>query len=207
MTQTTRPLDDLIDLFRDSKVMPVVTAESADSAVETARALMAGGVMAIEITLRNDAAYDAIKAVKKHVPEIALGAGTVLHENHVEFCREEGVDFMVSPGTTDALFAAVAEHNQILIPGVATASEALRALEAGCQLQKLFPAEAVGGAKLLKSWSSPLPDITFIPTGGVSEGDAKSYLDLPNVLCVGGSWVVKGSPDDITRQAKAARGL
>ena len=156
--------DDLHHKLHRSRVVPVVTLHSEADAVPIARALIAGGVHAIEITLRTDASYEGIRRVKAEVPEIALGVGTVLHENQVEFCRDVGVDFLVTPGTTDALYRCVEGisadgHPLVLIPGIATASEAVRALEAGCQVQKFFPAEANGGAPVLKAIGGPLQDL------------------------------------------------
>lgn len=203
MTQSARTLDDLHPMLEASRVVPVVTVRDADQGVEIARALLRGGIRAIEITLRTDAAYDAIRAVKREVPEIALGVGTVLHRNHVEFCHEERVDFLVTPGTTDALYSAVAEHQLNLFPGVATASEALRALGEGCQLQKFFPAAASGGPAAISGIGGPMPDITFMPTGGIDAQTAPDYLALANVACVGGSWVTK--PDDMDRVEELAR--
>ena len=195
-------------MLEASRVVPVVTVDSAESGVAIAQALLRGGITAIEITLRTDAAYDAIRAVGREVPDIALGVGTVLHRNHVEFCREENVDFIVSPGTSDALYAAVEEHGLTMFPGVATASEALKALAHGYQMQKFFPAEAIGGAKALKAIGAPMGDIEFMPTGGISTQNAGDYFALSNVVCVGGSWVTKsGDPDTIEKLAREATQL
>ena len=204
----TDKTSDLRSRLSACRVVPVVVVEDAATAVPTARALLEGGITAIEIVLRTDAAYDAVKTVRADVPEIALGVGSVFHSNQVEFCAEVGADFIVTPGTTEALYDAVAETDLILVPGTATLSEALRALERGWDLVKFFPAEASGGASALKAIGGPLPDVTFMPTGGITPATAPDYLALPNVLCVGGSWITKSTdPATISKLAKDAVGL
>ena len=204
----TKSENDLRDILATSKVVPVVTLGDAAHAVPIARALMAGGIHAIEITLRSDAAYDGIRAVKAEVPDIALGIGTVIHDNQMEFCIEVRPDFIVTPGTTRELYDAIAPTGLTLVPGIATASEAVAALQRGCDFVKLFPAEAAGGVPLLKGIGGPIPQLTFMPTGGITQENAPGYLALPNVLCVGGSWITKTDDmDEITRRAKAASAL
>lgn len=199
---------DLRTVLSTSRVVPVVTLTDVAHAVPIAHALMAGGIHAIEIVLRSDAAYDGIRAVKAEVPEIALGIGTVIHENQMDFCIEIRPDFIVTPGTTPELYDAIAPTGLTLVPGVATASEAVAALQRGHDLVKLFPAEAVGGVKTLKGIGGPIPQLTFMPTGGITQDNAGGYLALPNVLCVGGSWVTATNDmDEITRRAKAASAL
>jgi len=201
-------MTDLRKILADSKVVPVVTLQEVAHAVPLARALMAGGINAIEITLRSDAAYDGIRAIKADVPEIALGIGTVIHENQMDFCIEVRPNFIVTPGTTPELYDAIAPTGLTLVPGIATASEAVAALQRGHDFVKLFPAEAAGGVALLKGIGGPIPQLTFMPTGGISPTNAPDYLALPNVLCVGGSWVTRGSDmAEITKRAKAATAL
>jgi 2-dehydro-3-deoxyphosphogluconate aldolase/(4S)-4-hydroxy-2-oxoglutarate aldolase len=198
-------MSDLFSRLAAARVIPVVSLAAVDHAVPIARALLAGGIDAIEIVLRTESAYDGIRAVKAEVPEIALGVGSVFNTNQVKFCKEVGVDFVVTPGTTDTLYKATADAGLTLIPGVATLSEALRALEHGHDKMKFFPAEALGGVKTLKAMSGPMPQLKFMPTGGVNPDNLGDYMALPNVMCCGGSWVTKGTDwDVITQRAKAA---
>ena len=201
-------MTDLLDRLSASRVVPVVTIDDADQAVPIARALLAGGIEAIEITLRTDAAYDAIRNVKAEVPEIALGIGTVIHVNQMEFCIDVRPDFIVTPGTTQELYEEIAPTGLMLIPGIATPTEAIEAMRRGYDVVKFFPAEAAGGVPMLKGIGGPIPNLRFMPTGGINTGNAKSYLDLPNVVCVGGSWVTKDpSPDAVEAAAKSASKL
>ena len=201
-------MTDLVDRLERSRVVPVVTIDDADQAVPIAHALLSGGIEAIEITLRTDAAYDAIRKVKAEVPEIALGIGTVIHVNQMDFCIEVRPDFIVTPGTTQELYEEIAPTRLTLIPGVATPTEAIEAMRRGFDLVKFFPAEAAGGVPMLKGIGGPIPNLRFMPTGGISTKNAPDYLALPNVVCVGGSWVTKNaSPDAVEAAAKAASGL
>ncbi|SER16220.1 2-keto-3-deoxy-phosphogluconate aldolase [Faunimonas pinastri] len=170
-------------------VVPVLIIEDVKSAVPLARALVAGGLPAIEITLRTPAAMDAIRAVAAEVEGAFPGAGTVLSRAQLSEAEKAGAKFAVSPGATDHILDAANEFNVPLLPGIATASEAMRLLEHGYRICKFFPAEQAGGVNYLKALSSPLPAIRFCPTGGVSLQNAPTYLALPNVICVGGSWV------------------
>lgn len=175
-----------------SPVIPVIVIKDAAKAVDMARALVAGGTPVLEVTLRTEAALDAIRAMAG-VEGGHVGAGTVLTPDDARRARDAGATFAVSPGLTDRLIDACTEIGLPLLPGCVTASEVMRALDAGYDMLKFFPAEAVGGAPALRSLSGPLPAAKFCPTGGVSPENAKDYLRLPNVVCVGGSWIVTDS--------------
>lgn len=171
-------------------VMPVIVLDSVEDAVPVANALQAGGIKAVEITLRTPVALDCIKAIKAECSDLIVGAGTLVNTTNVEQCAAAGVDFAVSPGMTPALVKASQDNGVKLLPGVATCSEVLTGMELGLTCFKLFPATAVGGLPLLKSINGPLPQVTFCPTGGLTIDDFDQYLALPNVGCVGGSWLV-----------------
>lgn len=199
------------DLLTLSPVIPVVVLDDADRAVPLAQALLAGGIPIIEVTLRTPAALDAITAIAAQVPDMLVGAGTVTSPVHAEKAVAAGARFLVSPGATDTLLDALAGTGVPYLPGVATVSEALRVLERGQREMKLFPAEACGGRAFLKSLASPLPDARFCPTGGITPDTAPLYRALPNVGCVGGTWltpadlVAAGDWAQITRLAADAR--
>ncbi|MCF2539895.1 bifunctional 4-hydroxy-2-oxoglutarate aldolase/2-dehydro-3-deoxy-phosphogluconate aldolase [Streptomyces sp. FB2] len=171
-------------------VVPVVVVDDPSDAVPLARALVAGGLRAIEVTLRTPGALDAIRAVADAVPEAVVGAGTVLTPAQVTRSVEAGARFLVSPGWTDSLLDAMRASGVPYLPGVSTASEVLTLLERGVRELKFFPAEAAGGTAYLKSLYGPLPQVRFCPTGGIGPGSAPDYLALPNVACVGGSWML-----------------
>ncbi|MGC5397691.1 bifunctional 4-hydroxy-2-oxoglutarate aldolase/2-dehydro-3-deoxy-phosphogluconate aldolase [Streptomyces sp. DT20] len=171
-------------------VVPVVVLEDAADAVPLARALVAGGLPAIEVTLRTAAALDAIRAIAAEVPDAVVGAGTVISARNVSDTVAAGARFLVSPGWTDALLDAMKASGVPFLPGVSTTSEVVALLERGVTEMKFFPAEAAGGTAYLKALSAPLPQARFCPTGGISLASAPSYLVLPNVGCVGGSWMV-----------------
>ncbi|MFD0021579.1 bifunctional 4-hydroxy-2-oxoglutarate aldolase/2-dehydro-3-deoxy-phosphogluconate aldolase [Streptomyces sp. NPDC058382] len=173
-------------------VVPVVVLEDAADAVPLARALVAGGLPAIEVTLRTAAALDAIKAIAAEVPDAVVGAGTVISARNVSDTVAAGARFLVSPGWTDTLLDAMKASGVPFLPGVSTTSEVVALLERGVTEMKFFPAEAAGGTAYLKALSAPLPQARFCPTGGISLASAPSYLALPNVGCVGGSWMVPG---------------
>ncbi|BBA97134.1 putative aldolase [Actinacidiphila reveromycinica] len=189
-------MDSVLDL---APVVPVVVLEDAADAVPLARALVAGGLPAIEVTLRTPAALHAIAAIARDVPDAVVGAGTVLGPDHVAAAEAAGARFLVSPGCTERLLDAMHGSGLPFLPGVSTASEVLRLLEQGVTDMKFFPAEAAGGAPYLKSLWSPLPRARFCPTGGIDAARASGYLALPNVACVGGTWML---PADALR-AKA----
>ncbi|WP_395657167.1 bifunctional 4-hydroxy-2-oxoglutarate aldolase/2-dehydro-3-deoxy-phosphogluconate aldolase [Nocardioides sp.] len=188
-------------------VLPVVVAEDAAQGVAIARALVAGGLPAIELTLRTPAALEAIRAITAEVPEILVGAGTIVAPRQARLAADAGARFLVSPGTTRSVLHAMQETGLPFLPGVATVSEVLAALEAGCSELKLFPAEASGGTAFLKAVAGPVPQARFCPTGGITATSAPSYLALPNVGCVGGSWLTPGdavASGDWERVAKLA---
>jgi 2-dehydro-3-deoxyphosphogluconate aldolase/(4S)-4-hydroxy-2-oxoglutarate aldolase len=194
-------------------VMPVVVANTAAEGVGIARALVAGGLPAIELTLRTAAALDAIRAIAAEVPEILLGAGTITRPGQAQLAADAGARFLVSPGTTGSLLHAMQDSGLPFLPGVATVSEVLAATEAGCTELKLFPAEASGGVAFLKAVAGPVPAARFCPTGGITAATASAYLSLPNVGCVGGSWltpadaVAAGDWDRISALAAEAAAL
>ncbi len=169
-------------------IVPVLVVEDAAVARPLAEALVAGGLPALEVTLRTPAALDVIREMAQ-VPGGHVGAGTLITPQDVWAAKEVDATFGVSPGATDALLAACEEADLPLLAGAATATEAMRLLERGYDMLKFFPAEASGGAPALKAIGAPLPQIAFCPTGGVTPDNARSYLGLPNVVCAGGSWV------------------
>lgn len=182
-------------------VIPVLVIEDAATARALAEALVAGGLPALEVTLRTPAALDAIREMAA-VSGGRVGAGTLLTPEDVQRAVEAGATFGVSPGATDRLLDAAEEAGLPMLPGASTATEAMRLLERGYAVQKFFPAEASGGAAALKAIGAPIPRIGFCPTGGVSLANACDYLALPNVLCVGGSWV---APSEAVRTSDWAR--
>ncbi|MGA2041796.1 MAG: bifunctional 4-hydroxy-2-oxoglutarate aldolase/2-dehydro-3-deoxy-phosphogluconate aldolase [Roseiarcus sp.] len=181
---------EILATMRLAPVIPVLTVRDADDGVAQARALVAGGLFAIEVTLRTAGALAAIAAIRRSVPGAVVGAGTVLTAEHIGQACQAGARFLVSPGASPRLAQAAAAAPVPFLPGVATASEAMTLMELGFHALKLFPAEAAGGARLLASLAGPLPDLRFCPTGGVDLAKAPGYLALPNVLCVGGSWML-----------------
>ncbi len=170
-------------------VIPVFTPDDIDDAIEVARALFNGGLPVIEVTLRTPRAMEAIKAMVEAVPEAVIGAGTVLEAGQMQRLKEIGGRFAVSPGATDRLYAAARDTDLAFLPGVATSSELMRGLEQGLDTFKFFPAVQAGGAAMLSAWNGPFGDVRFCPTGGISAQTARDFLHLPNVLCVGGSWL------------------
>ncbi len=181
------------DLLRLAPVMPVIVVPDAALAVDMARALVDGGLPVLEITLRTPAAFEAMRRIRDAVPGAVVGAGTVLDRAQWQRAVDSGAVFGVSPGLTAELAAAARASALPFLPGVATASEAMRAADEGFDTLKLFPAEAVGGRALLRSLHGPLPHLQFCPTGGIHAGNAAEYLALPNVGCVGGSWIAAES--------------
>ncbi len=176
------------EICRLAPVVPVIVVEDLAHAAPLARALVAGGLPALEVTLRTPAALEAIRAMSQ-VPGGVVGAGTLLTPADVKAAKAAGAAFGVSPGATERLLDACAEHDLPLLPGAATASEIMALLEKGYTVQKFFPAEQAGGAAYLKSIGAPIPQVKFCPTGGISLKNARDYLGLSNILCVGGSWV------------------
>lgn len=184
------------EICKLAPIVPVLVVHDVAHARPLAEALIAGGLPALEVTLRTDAALEVIAEMAK-VEGGVVGAGTLLTPEDVKRAVDAGAKFGVSPGATDILLQAAEDLDLPMLPGAATASEAMRLLERGYDMLKFFPAEASGGAPALKSLASPLPKIRFCPTGGVSTANAESYLSLPNVVCAGGSWV---APDALVRQ-------
>ncbi|MEU9985452.1 bifunctional 4-hydroxy-2-oxoglutarate aldolase/2-dehydro-3-deoxy-phosphogluconate aldolase [Streptomyces sp. NPDC048045] len=190
-------------------VVPVVVVPDAAVAVPLARALVAGGLPAIEVTLRTPAALDAIRAIADEVPDAVVGAGTVITPEQVARCVAAGARFLVSPGWTVALLEAMRGSGVPFLPGVSTTSEVVALLERGVREMKFFPAQAAGGTAYLKSLAGPLPQARFCPTGGIGPATAPEYLSLPNVGCVGGSWMAPAdavAAGDWARVEELARG-
>jgi 2-dehydro-3-deoxyphosphogluconate aldolase / (4S)-4-hydroxy-2-oxoglutarate aldolase len=178
------------DVMQDAPVIPVIVLNDLNHAVPLARALVAGGIRMLEVTLRTPVALKCIERISKEVPEAVVGAGTVRTPAEAMSAARAGARFAVSPGFTNAVGQACRDHGLPLLPGVATGSEIMMAQEAGYTELKFFPAMQSGGTAMLKSWSGPFFDVKFCPTGGVSVANAKEFLSLPNVVCVGGSWLV-----------------
>ena len=205
----------LEDVCSLAPVIPVLSLEDAGSAPALARALVAGGLGALEVTLRTPAALPAIEAMAKAVPEAVVGAGTLLTPRDVRSAKDAGARFGVSPGATDRLCEAAEDAGLPLLPGVATPSEAMRAAERGLEVLKFFPAEPSGGVATLRSWAGPLPRLRFCPTGGITPETAPAYLALTNVICLGASWVAPPAAvaagdwariESLARQAAALTG-
>ncbi len=190
---TNAPIAEILQL---SPVMPVVTIEDAATAPDLARALVRGGIKVIEVTLRTPQALAAIEAIAASVPEICVGAGTVMSPDDLNLSANAGAAFAISPGATRELLAAGANFRIPYLPAVATASELMSALAAGFRYFKLFPAHVAGGLQALKAFYGPFAEARFCPTGGINLQTAGAYLDLPNVLCVGGSWL---TPSDLLK--------
>lgn len=200
------------DICRLAPVVPVLVIDDLAYARSLAAALIMGGLPVLEVTLRTAVALDAIR-VMAEVPGGRVGAGTLLTPADVKAAKAAGATFGVSPGATDRILDACAEYDLPLLPGAATASEIMVLLEKGYTVQKFFPAEQSGGAAFLKSIGSPIPQVKFCPTGGISLKNARDYLTLPNILCVGGSWVApkdalaRGDWAEVTRLAAEAAAL
>ncbi|MEI7969242.1 MAG: bifunctional 4-hydroxy-2-oxoglutarate aldolase/2-dehydro-3-deoxy-phosphogluconate aldolase [Betaproteobacteria bacterium] len=171
-------------------VIPVIVIDDAADAAPLARALVAGGLRVLEVTLRTAAALTAVRAMRDAVPEAIVGVGTVLTCGQLDEAHRAGAAFAVSPGATDRLLSDAAGHPVPLLPGAGTVSEAMRLREHGYEHLKFFPAEAAGGVRFLSSLASVIADLRFCPTGGITPANATAYLTLPNVLCVGGSWMI-----------------
>src|SRR5436305_1603045 len=200
MTETK--LLDPTPLVSQTPVIPVLTIERAADAVPLARALVAGGLPVIEVTLRTNAALDAIKAIAGEVPDCVVGVGTVTRVGDIAAAIAAGAKYLVSPGTPPELAAALADSSVPVLPGCATVSEAMALSSRGFKVLKFFPAEASGGVAWLKSVAAPLPSIKFCPTGGIDGNNIATYLGCPNVLAVGGSWV---APKDAIAAGDFAR--
>lgn len=191
-----------IDVMRDAPVIPVIVLNDVAHAVPLARALVAGGIRMLEVTLRTPQALACIEAIAREVPEAVAGAGTLRSAADARAAANAGARFGVSPGYTAALGQACRDLGLPLLPGVATGSEIMAAMEDGLTELKFFPAMQAGGPAMLKAWYGPFGDIRFCPTGGVSPGNAAEFLALPNVACVGGSWL---TPSDAVAQGDWGR--
>ena len=177
-------------LLGATRVVPVITIDDAQRAVALARALVAGGLPVLEVTLRTDAGLEAIGRIAAAVPDAVVGAGTVTTPAQLHAARAAGARFIVSPGCTDGLAQAAAQAGGAFLPGAVTASEVLRLLERGITTMKFFPAQSSGGIAAIRALAGPFPQVSFCPTGGIDLELAGAYLALPNVVCVGGSWMV-----------------
>lgn len=181
-----------LQVMRDAPVIPVIVLNDVGHAVPMARALVAGGIRMLEVTLRTPQALACIEAIARDVPEAVVGAGTVRSAADVQACTMAGARFVVSPGYTHAVGTACRDAHVPLLPGVATGSEIMMAQEGGFTELKFFPALQAGGLAMLKAWNGPFGDVVFCPTGGITAANAVEFLTLPNVACVGGSWLVPG---------------
>lgn len=197
------------EILQIAPVLPVLVIETLEQAVPLAQALVRGGLPVLEVTLRTPVALAAVRAIRAAVPEAVVGVGTVTRPAELAQAQAAGAVFAVSPGLTPLLAAAAQRTGLLLLPGVMTPSEALAARESGFDTLKLFPARQAGGVAMLKAMAGPLPDLLFCPTGGIGADEVQDYRALPNVLCVGGSWVAPpaalrtGDWDTITRLAAA----
>ncbi len=198
------------DVLNACPVMPVMVIHDADDAVAMAKALCAGGIRLLEITLRTPAALESIKRISQEVPEAIVGAGTIITTQQLQAVTDAGAVFAISPGLTPTLLQAANQGEIALIPGISTLSELMMGMEYGYDHFKFFPAEAAGGIPMLKAIAGPIPQATFCPTGGISPQNYQAYLALSNVACVGGSWLVPAEAaktkdwQSITELAKAA---
>jgi 2-dehydro-3-deoxyphosphogluconate aldolase / (4S)-4-hydroxy-2-oxoglutarate aldolase len=181
-----------MDLMNRGPVIPVVMIDRAEDAVPLARALLAGGVDTMEITLRTADALDAIRSVADQVPGMAVGAGTIVRPEQAGEALSADAAFLVSPGCTPRLLGALLDQAVPILPGAATASEVIALMEHGVTELKFFPAAAAGGPHALRALAGPLPEVTFCPTGGIDRATSVDYLALPNVACVGGTWLTPG---------------
>ncbi len=181
--------DKTIEVLQISPIIPVVVIEDIKDAVPLAQSLIEGGIQIIEVTLRSSCALEAIELIAKNVPKMHVGAGTILNPTQLEQAQNRGAEFLISPGLTIKLLEHAKKKDMPLIPGVSSSSEVMQALELGYNALKFFPAEYCGGVKLLNAFNGPFKGVKFCPTGGISIDNMHSYLNLENVLCVGGSWL------------------
>ncbi len=186
--------DKIIEVLQISPIVPVVVVEDIKDAVPLAQSLIEGGIPIIEVTLRSSCALEAIELIAKNVPKMRVGAGTILNLTQLEQAQNRGAEFLISPGLTIKLLEHAKKKDMPLIPGVSSSSEVMQALELGYNTLKFFPAEYCGGVKLLNAFNGPFKGVKFCPTGGISADNMRSYLNLENVLCVGGSWL---TPKDL----------
>ena len=194
-------MDDIAAILKQATVVPVLTIERVEDAVPLGRALTAGGLKVLEVTLRTDAACASIRRLKAELRDAWIGAGTILNLHGLDRAQGAGADFFVSPGLHDGVLQAASARRLPLLPGVATASEMMRGLAAGFTHFKFFPAEQLGGVAALKGFAGPLPQCRFCPTGGVTVDNAADYLALSSVVCVGGTWI---APPELIAEAQWA---
>jgi 2-dehydro-3-deoxyphosphogluconate aldolase/(4S)-4-hydroxy-2-oxoglutarate aldolase len=200
-------------MLRDAGVMPVLTVSSVEQGLRCVEALLAGGLRTIELVLRTPAALDALAAIKERFPDARVGAGTVLEPAQVDAVEELGADFIVTPGVSPHLLDALLQSTLPVVPGAATPSELLALVERGIRVAKLFPAATLGGIDYIKALAGPLPKMKLCANGGIDASTAANYLALPNVLCVGGSWMVpkawlaEGAWDRVEAGAREAAAL
>ncbi len=201
------------EILAASPVMPVIVLDRVDDAVPLAEALVSGGIRVLEITMRTSAALDCVRAIRAAVPNAIVGVGTITNIADMNAAREAGAVFGVSPGTTPALLSHAATSGFPFLPGSMTPSDVMRALDAGFTAMKLFPAQQAGGIAMLKALGGPFPHVMFCPTGGIDAESAATFLALPNVACVGGSWlspaslIASKSWSEIQKRAEAASRL
>jgi 2-dehydro-3-deoxyphosphogluconate aldolase / (4S)-4-hydroxy-2-oxoglutarate aldolase len=201
------------EVMRDAPVIPVIVLNEVSQAVPLARALVAGGIRMLEVTLRTPVAIQCIEAIAREVPDAVAGAGTVRNAADAQAAVKAGARFIVSPGYTPSLGRACKELGVALLPGVSTGGEIMAAADDGYMELKFFPAVPAGGVPMLKAWNGPFAEVSFCPTGGVTATNARDFLALPNVACVGGTWIVpadaieKGDWARVTRLAKESREL
>ncbi len=181
--------DKIIEVLQISPIIPVVVIEDIKDAVPLAQSLIEGGIQIIEVTLRSSCALEAIELIAKNVPKMRVGVGTILNPTQLDQAQNRGAEFLISPGLTIKLLEHAKKKDMPLIPGVSSSSEVMQALELGYNALKFFPAEYCGGVKLLNAFNGPFKGVKFCPTGGISADNMRSYLNLENVLCVGGSWL------------------
>lgn len=195
-------------VLKTGPVVPVIVVNDLNHAVPMAKALVAGGVRVLEVTLRTPVAMEALRAIIKEVPEAIVGAGTVLNTQQLHEVTEAGAQFVISPGITESLLKAATDGPIPLIPGISTVSELMTGMDYGLREFKFFPAEANGGVKALQAIAGPFPQVRFCPTGGITPANYRDYLTLKSVLCIGGSWLVPADAleqGDWTRITELAR--
>jgi 2-dehydro-3-deoxyphosphogluconate aldolase/(4S)-4-hydroxy-2-oxoglutarate aldolase len=203
----------VFDHFHKIGVIPVLEIDSALHAKPLAESLLAGGLPIAEITLRTDAALESIRHIAREVPDVIVGAGTVIHRQQAQAARDAGAQFLVTPGMAEEVVTWAQQHEVPILAGAVTPTEMIHGINLGLDILKFFPAEAVGGLKAIKALSDPFPQLRFIPTGGVKLENLAEYLQMEKIHAVGGSWMAKrqmiaqGKFDEITRMAKEARAI
>ena len=193
--------------LNDNKIVPVVVFNSVEEALPKLAALERGGIKVAEITFRTACAEECIALASKECTNMLIGAGTVISADQCERAIKAGAKFIVSPGFSKAVYDVCAEHDIPLLPGIATPTEIMAVKECGLNIVKFFPAGAFGGVKMLKALSAPFPTLKFVPTGGVDASNMKDFLALNAVIAIGGSWMMKGEPEDIERLSREAVSL